>query len=58
MRVTAQAIAYQQRQERIALANVGTVQEFAAETARIRRETKAARLALAAFCADWRATRR
>lgn len=54
MKTTARAIAYQLRQERLALANVGSIQEHAARSARQRQQTEQARASLAQVVAEFR----
>lgn len=53
MKATARAIAYQLRQERLALANVGAIQEHAARSARQRRQAEQARETLAQVVAEF-----
>ena len=54
MKTTARAIAFQLRQERAALAGVGSVQEHAARTARQRQLATEARERLAQVVAEYR----
>jgi hypothetical protein len=57
MRTTPQALAFQLRQERLALSHVGTVREHAARSARQRRQAEQARETLAQVVAEFRRRR-
>lgn len=57
MQVSARAIAFQLRQERLALAQVGPVCEHAARSARQRRQAEQARESLAQVVAEFRRRR-